>query len=362
MVAILSFVVLLLVLVLVHEAGHAAAARASGCRVEEFGFGLPPRIAGKRIGETLYSLNALPIGGFVRITGEDDLKSDDPRSFATKPRWKRALVLSAGVLANLLLAVVVFSLVAVLGVDVPIEGLNETIAAKQHGQLADQRIVIIEVSDALALHRAGLQPNDVLLAVDGTPVSDAADGARRVRAFSGSQLLLTVQRDRAVKELTVEFSPPKRVEEKIGIALLDIGTVRVPWYKAPSEGVKMTGRAVRLTWSGISRIIRDAVVERKAPEDLAGPVGIASLTGIVAERGPRALLEFTGVLSVNLALVNALPIPALDGGRLLFLALESLGLTFLRGRPERLAHTIGFAMLLLLLVLITIGDVRRLAR
>lgn len=362
MAAILAFIILLLVLVLAHEAGHALAARSAGCRVEEFGFGLPPRLFGKRIGETLFSLNALLIGGFVRIAGEDDESGTDPRSFAAKPRWKRAFMLSAGVLANLLLAVVVFSLVAGMGVDVPAEAAGGAAAGIVNGTLTNRRVEILEVRDTPTLKAAGVQPNDVLVAVAGAPVRDAAEAVQRVREFAGSELLLEVLRGDAVLPLKLVFSPRKATGEKIGIALLDVGTVRVPWTEAPLEGVRMTGRTVVLTWRGISGIIREAVVERKAPEDLAGPVGIASVTGIVAKRGLSSLLEFTGVLSVNLALVNALPIPALDGGRLLFLLLDALGLRFLRGRPERLAHTIGFAILLVLLALITVGDVQRLTQ
>lgn len=362
MAAIPAFLILLLVLILVHEAGHALAARASGCRVEEFGFGFPPRIFGKRVGGTLFSLNALPIGGFVRITGEDNPDDHDPRSFAVKPRWQRALVLSAGVLANLLLAVAAFSLVAGLGLDVPIRGIEDTPVSESTDQVTNRRVEILEVQDTPALRGAGVQPNDVLVAVTGTPVRDAAEAAQRVRDFAGSELLLTVRRGERTLPLTLAFSPSKEAGEKIGIALLDVGTVRVPWTRAPLEGVAMTGRTARLTWLGISRIIREAVVERKAPEDIAGPVDIASITGIVAKRGLTSLLEFTGVLSVNLALINALPIPALDGGRLTFLLLDALGLRFLRGRPERLAHTIGFALLLFLLALITVGDIRRLTQ
>lgn len=361
-VAVFAFLILLLVLVLVHEAGHALAARASGCRVEEFGFGLPPKIFGKRLGETLFSLNALPIGGFVRIKGEDETDGADSRSFAAKPRWSRAIILSAGVLANLLLAAVVFSLVAGLGVDVPVEGTAGSILGEQGSRVANHRVLILEVGNTPSLRNARVFPNDVLVTVDGAPVQSSMEAAERVRGFAGERLLLTVRRGNEVLPLTLAFSPRKQAGEKIGIALLDVGTVRVPWALAPLEGVKMTGRTVYLTWNGLSRIVRDAVVERKTPEDVAGPVGIASLTGIVAKRGISPLLEFAGVLSVNLALVNALPIPALDGGRLLFLFLDALGFRFLRGRPERLAHTIGFALLLFLLALITVGDIRRLTQ
>lgn len=354
MLTILVFLLLLLALILVHEAGHALVARWCGCRVEEFGFGMPPRLLSRKVGETVFSLNALPIGGFVRITGEDDDAVADPRSFARQPRWQRALMLLAGVIGNLLLAWVVFTVVAGAGVDVPVDVAD--------GRAINQRVEILEVRDTAVLRASDIQPGDVLVAALGQPVRSAAAAAERVRGATGDALELTVRRGDEVRTVTLAFPEPKKAGDPVGLGLLDVGTLRVSWAQAPLEGLRRTGNTMALTAAGLGRMIREAVVERKAPSDVAGPVGIASITGIVAKRGIFPLLELTGVLSVNLALVNALPIPALDGGRLLFLVLDALGLRFLRGRPERIAHAIGFALLLLLLALITLNDISRLAR
>ncbi|MDP3685495.1 MAG: M50 family metallopeptidase [bacterium] len=352
LVAALAFLVLLLVLILIHEGGHALLARLMGVRVEEFGFGFPPRLASRRVGETVYSLNALPIGGFVRLTGEDDGEIDDPRSFAAQPRAQRALIIAGGILANLALAVVAFTLVAGFGIDVP--------AAQTDRPVTNRRVEIVEVRDTPVLRAAGIQPGDVLVSINGTPVESAADGAEKVRGFAGEKLTVNVRRGTEIQEIVLNFSPPKAAGDRVGLALLDVGTARIPWSQAPLEGLRMTGRTVQLTFFGIGRTVREAIVTRQAPKDLAGPVGIASITGVVAKRGFVPLLELMGVLSVNLALVNALPIPALDGGRLFFILLEALGIRGLRGRPERLAHTIGFIVLLALLAFITFGDVQRL--
>lgn len=352
LVTIIAFAVVLLVLILIHEAGHALLARLLGVRVEEFGFGFPPRIAARRIGETVYSLNALPIGGFVRLTGEDDAENDDPRAFAKQPRFRRAIIVAGGILANLLLAVVAFTFVAGFGVDVP--------AAQTDRAVQNRRVEVVEVQDNPVLRAADLRAQDVLLAINDAPVESAADAATRVREFAGERLTLTISRAGETQTIVLTFSPSKTAGQRVGLALLDIGTARVPWSQAPIEGVRATGRTLWLTVNGIAQTFRDAIVTRQAPEGLAGPVGIASITGTVARRGVIPLLELMGILSVNLALVNALPIPALDGGRLLFLLLDTLGIRWLRGRPERLAHTIGFIVLLALLALITIGDVQRL--
>lgn len=352
LITIIAFVAVLLVLILIHEAGHALLARLLGVRVEEFGFGFPPRLAARRIGETVYSLNAVPIGGFVRLTGEDDAEVDTPQSFARQSRLRRAIIVAGGILANLLLAVVAFTLVAGFGVDVPVVQADRAVQ--------NRRVEVVEVQDNPVLRAADLRPQDVLLMINDAPVETAADAATRVREFSGERLTLTVSRSGETRTLVLTFSPPKTSGQRVGLALLDVGTARVPWSQAPMEGVRTTGRTLWLTLSGIAHTFRDAIVTRQAPEGLAGPVGIASITGTVARRGVIPLLELTGILSVNLALVNALPIPALDGGRLLFLLLDALGIRWLRGRPERLAHTIGFIVLLALLALVTVGDVQRL--
>ncbi|TSC73018.1 MAG: regulator of sigma E protease [Parcubacteria group bacterium Gr01-1014_38] len=352
LVTILAFLFLLLVLIMVHESGHALLARLMGVRVEEFGFGFPPRLTARRVGDTVYSVNALPIGGFVRLTGEDDADADDPRSFAIQPRTRRALIVAGGIIANLVLAVVGFTLVAGFGVDVPLAGAERPVS--------NRRVEVVEIQDTPVLRAADIQPRDVLVAVNGISVENAADGAEKVRGFTGSSLTLTVARGTETRIVVLAFAPPKAAGQRVGLALLDVGTARVPWSQAPLEGLRMTGQTVQLTFFGIGRTLREAIVNRQAPKDLAGPVGIATITGAVAKRGFVPLLDLMGILSVNLALVNALPIPALDGGRLLFLLLDALGIRTLRGRPERLAHTIGFIVLLALLAFITFGDIQRL--
>lgn len=352
LIAILAFLFLLLVLIIVHEGGHALLARLMGVRVEEFGFGFPPRLAARRVGDTVYSVNTLPFGGFVRLTGEDDTNADDPRSFAIQPRTRRALIVAGGIIANLVLAAVVFTLVAGFGIDVPLAGADRPVS--------NRRVEIVKVQDTPVLRAADIQPRDVLVAVNGISAENAADGAEKVREFAGSTLTLTLTRGTETRTVALTFTPPKAVGQHVGLALRDVGTARVSWSQAPLEGIRMTGRTVQLTLVGIGRTVRDAIVSRQAPEGLAGPVGIASISGTVAKRGFVPLLDLMGILSVNLALVNALPIPALDGGRLLFLLLDALGIRTLRGRPERLAHTIGFVVLLALLALITISDVQRL--
>lgn len=354
MVTILIFLAVLVLLVLVHEAGHAIVARLTGCRVEEFGIGFPPRIASLPIGETLYTLNIVPLGGFVRITGEDGGALEDPRSFGRKSRLARIAMLLAGVAMNVILAFALFTLIAGIGSPVPLQ------AAADMLPVTDERVEIVEVSDNPVLTAADLMPGDALVRVAGKDARTAKDAADAIRGFTGTELPIMTVRDGVEREATLLFPEPHAPGEPVGLALLDVGTYRVPWRQAPIEGAKATGRTIRLTAAGLAGLVRDAAQERTVPKDVAGPVGIAAIVGTVSRQGLLPLMELTAVLSVNLALLNALPIPALDGGRVLFVVLESLGIHHFRGRPERLAHAIGFAVLIALVAIITIGDIHRL--
>lgn len=354
MLTILVFLAVLVVLVLVHEAGHAVVARLTGCRVEEFGIGFPPRLWTYQVGETTYSLNLVPLGGFVRITGEDGAAHNDPRSFSRRPRAARMAILLAGVAMNLVLAVALFALLAGIGSPVPLHGAPDSLP------LTDRRVELVEVSDNPVLQRAGLKAGDALNIVGGRKVQSAEDAAAAVRGFTGTALTLVLSREGREVQTTLQFPEPHVPGEPVGLSLLDVGTYKVPWRRAPAEGIRSTARTIQITALGIAKLFRDAVVEQVVPQDIAGPVGIASIVGAVSRQGLLPLMELTAVLSVNLALINVLPIPALDGGRVLFVLLEALGIRVFQGRPERLAHAIGFALLIGLIVLITISDIRRL--
>ena len=353
MTTIVAFAVLLFVLVLIHEAGHALLARLFKCRVEEFGFGFPPRLTHTRVGETVFSLNALPVGGFVRLTGEDGEHLEDPRSFARQSRPRRAAILLGGVLCNLLFAVIAFSVVAGLGIDIP-AGASD--AAGTHPQV---RVIAFQ-NPSPALRASGLAVRDVLRAVNGSPVMSASAASALVRDATGRELAFQVRRGRAEHLVTLRFDQPKLPGERIGLVLLDVVTQKTPWAQAPRAGIRRTVETVNLTVRGLGRLARGLLVDHTLSDDLTGPVGIATLAGTVAQQGMIPLLDLGAILSVNLALINVLPIPALDGGRLLFLVLESLGVRHARGRPERLAHSIGFVVLLILLLFVTLSDIRKL--
>ncbi|MBI2483098.1 site-2 protease family protein [Candidatus Uhrbacteria bacterium] len=364
----LAFVLVLSVLVFVHEAGHFFAARRAGMRVDEFGFGFPPRLVGvqrvrgrwrwvtgnKEVDtrtSTIYSLNAVPLGGFVRIAGEDGGKTDDPQSFGSKSYARRALVLVAGVAMNLVLSVVLFTVVFVIGAPQVLDGIPPG------SQVRDHRVVIAGILPGGPAAAAGMQAGDVVTAVDAQPVATASALQEYVRAHEGVPLELRILRGAETKVISVAAALlPGIGKVGIGVQLTETGIVRYPVHRAVVEGVRMTGYVFGEIFRSFAGLFRGLVQERAVTVEVTGPVGIAVLTGQVVQMGFTHLLQFAGVLSANLALLNVMPFPALDGGRLALLLLEAVRRKSLRQTVERAIHTTGFLVLLALIMLVTYRD------
>ncbi|MEO7003311.1 MAG: site-2 protease family protein [Ktedonobacterales bacterium] len=348
-------------LVLVHEFGHFITAKWAGIRVDEFALGFPPRIAGIKRGETMYSINLLPLGGYVKMPGEngdmyDDSGTVDPRTFAAKPASKRLIVLLAGVTMNLLLAIVLFS------------------AAEAVGQVQfPTTIGSVEQSSPAAA--AGLAPGDRIITVDGQPVKYFSDvqtvttqdiqkalAANKNATTAPIVITYRAKGSSVQKTVTVQArTKPPTGQGYLGIGLDEQHAIHlsVPIWQAPIKGVQDVGTVTVETGQGIQQIIRGILPINKA---VSGPVGIVSITGQVASSVPIIgwywLLFLAGALSLNLAFVNILPIPALDGGRVLLVLIEVLR----RGKrlsPERegLVNLIGMGALLFLIALVTVSDV-----
>jgi len=367
---IIIFFAVLAVMVFVHELGHFFTARKLGVKAEEFGFGLPPRIGGwKKVGgkwkfflgnqppeeiqseDTIYSLNWLPVGGFVKIKGENGEGVSDPDSFANKKIWKRAMILSAGVIMNVVLCFFCLSLAFFIGapqfVDEPKAGLA----------VVDQKIQIVAVVKDSPAEKAGLAVGDALLEIDGQKFAAIAAVQEFVGAREGKILPIVIDRFGERKEFAV--APVKLTETGkagFGVGLATSGIVSYPWYAAIWLGLKST---LFLAWQIILAfytLIKNAIVGLPLGVDLAGPVGIAVMTGKVARLGFVHILQFTALLSMNLAIINFLPFPALDGGRILFLIIEKIKGKAVNQKVEQIAHTIGFALLMILIVIVTGRD------
>ena len=372
-------------LVFVHELGHFATARAFGIKVTEFGFGFPPRMFGVRYGDTLYSLNWIPIGGFVRMVGEED--PAEPGSFAGKGVGVRMLVLVAGAFMNVALPVVIFTALFMLPHD-------EFVGA----------VTISSVSPGSPAEEAGLRPGDSILAVDGERANNHFELVQTILANLGEETELTVRRGPPVanmrfspdamsietvrvvprvnppyrtvvesvtdSETEVSLDEARRVDESLDVGdRLYQGSIGVTIFTANPrpvettypvwEAVPMAGERI---WDTL-RVVKNVLHRWSAggPDPgLTGPVGIAQVTGEVAEAGVSPLLELTAFLSINLAIVNMLPIPALDGGRFMFVFIEWVR----RGkrispRREGLAHLVGFAAVIALIIAMSYRDVMR---
>ncbi len=337
-----SFLVVIVVLVLAHELGHFATAKATGVKIEEFGLFYPPRLLSIKRGGTIYSLNALPLGGFVKMAGEED--PDVPGSLAGKSTGVRLLVLASGSLMNFILPVLLFSIAFMV----------------PHNMLKGE-VTVEDISDNSPAQAAGILPGDIILSVNDNIISNSGDAQRYFQLNTGQEISVSVRHADQTSEtvrLTPRWNPPPgdgAVGVLIRTAELTIVRESLPFWRAIPLGVVSCIETFILFKNGIISMIIGTV-----PVELAGPVGIAQLTGEIAQAGISPLLEFAAFLSINLAIINIFPLPALDGGRIAFVAIEWLR----RGKrippkAEGMVHLIGFALLITFFLAITYGDIMR---
>ncbi len=420
-ITILLAILIIGLLIFSHELGHFVAARKLGVAVEEFGFGFPPRIIGLRrldttdikkissnetlemklidikddqnnrkiIKETLYdkiqetnrvvtkkkwqviygpkkiednnkntiySLNWIPIGGFVKIKGEQGDKKEQKDSFAHRKIWQRTIILSGGVFMNIILAFLLISLGFMIGLPT---SLNDTLPGP--ARVKNQAIQIAEVQPDSPAATAGLKMGDFIVSVDGQKFSSVSEFQAHTKPKLNKEVTLVVKR--ANEEMTITLMPANLNNDGqgvIGTWLVETGQVSYPWYYSIWMGAKttvlITGQIILAFFS----LLKNLIISQQIPSDIAGPVGIAALTGQMAKMGFIYILQFTALFSINLAILNFLPFPALDGGRVMFLIIEKI-----RGRPlnqriENLVNNVGFLMLMVLVALVTFRDIWRL--
>lgn len=338
----LLFFVIIVGLVVAHEFAHFMTAKLFGVYVIEFGVGFPPKVWGKRFGETEYTINWLPIGGFVRLLGEED--PTDPRSLASRPKWQRFIVLASGSVINLLLPILLFA-----------------IAFTIPHQESIGRAIISEVAAGSPAAESGLKQNDIIYEIGGRNAKNAVEAGRLIRINMGRETDIQVKRGNefVTVEVTPRWTPPEgqgptgiRIAPQYGFT----ETVAQPPWESIPNGLRTTFDTMILARNEFISWFRGG----SSPE-VAGPVAIAQTTGEVArEGGVSPVLELAALLSINLGILNLLPLPMLDGGRVFFLLIEVVrGGRRIAPEKEAMVHLVGFVVFMALAIVVTFADVSR---
>lgn len=378
------FLIILSLLVLIHEAGHFFAAKLFGIKVEEFGYGFPPRAWGKKIGETIYSLNWLPIGGFVKLYGEDEagagrvnLKAqqkklkDEDRAFYARPVWQRAVVVVAGVVMNTLLAAAIFyTFLGISGFKTDVVLLSDYHFFGVNEQVKSE-VYVSDVMKNSPAEKAGLQETAKIIAINGIPVTDIETFAKTIKNHHGKPVALTWEDPKTHTTHTTTMSPrmnPPKGEGAFGIGFFDLRTAELT-YDTPAQkvfsGFTHPINLMIYQFDIMKKLLGIAVKEKNVQpisQGVSGPVGIYSVVGTIVhipdvKERILQILNLAGLLSISLAFFNVLPIPALDGGRLFFILFE--GVTGKKVKPEieNMIHTVGMIVLLGFILLVTFKDV-----
>jgi regulator of sigma E protease len=354
--SIIVFIIVLSILVLAHEAGHFFMARRLGVLVEEFGFGLPPRIIGKKIGKTIYSINLFPFGGFVRLHGENTEEdiTRPKQAFLNKSKKARAAILTAGVIMNFILAILAFGLVYSFS-GIPRETKDVRIA---------------DVAPGSPAQVSGLFVGDIVKTIDKVEVSSVDQFIELVGQKKGKKTQVVIERSLNGEKSVIKLSltpreNPPADEGPLGVVISTTEIYFPPIWQRPFIGMYY-GFKDALFWGktiidGFGKIFTELFAGH-TPKDLAGPVGIFAVTSQAAKQGVLTLINFIGILSVNLAILNIIPFPALDGGRLLFVVIETIFGKKILPKVEATIHTIGMIILLTLVLGITAHDIQGLIR
>lgn len=361
--SVILLIIVLGVLIFVHELGHFLIAKWAKIRVDEFAIGFPPRLASFTRGETRYALNLIPFGGYVKIFGENpdeaSLDAHATNSFARKSRWIQAAVLVAGVTFNILFAWFLFSVSFMSGFPSIVTDEN-----RQH--IADPQVVVTSILSDSPAAEAGLKIGDAVhtltrdeLAVLTEPSIEGVQNF--IATYGDGPITMTVLRDDLPVTLTV--TPEAGLVEDapaIGIAMNVVGEMQLGFFAAIAEGARTTFAMMRDIAVGLGSFIIDIFTGNAAFDQVSGPVGIAGLVGDASQFGFIYLLGFTAFISLNLAVLNMIPFPALDGGRLLFVLIEGVTRKTIKPSVANTINAVGFALLLLLMVVVTVSDVLKL--
>lgn len=363
LITLVAFLLILGLLVFVHELGHFLVAKKMGMQVDEFAIGFPPRIFARTVGETTYCINAIPFGGYVKIHGEHP--GEEPlneRAFGQKSVLARIAVMVAGVGMNLLLAFVTLTIAFSVGYT----SIGQQLANTPGATVTKAQVYVGEVMPGSAAATVGLQPGDMIQSIQGAvemptgylTVAKVQAYTKQLQETGKRDARLTYQHNQAshTVPVTVAASGPA-----LGVAIQDVDAVRLPIYRAPIAALKEMKLILGLTWDSLKGFAARLVVHGQLDPNVTGPVGIYQATASATQQGTQAVIFLVVALSLNLALLNILPIPALDGGKLFFLILEGVaGRRVVSEYTEHLAGAIGFFVLIGLIAILSVRDLMRL--
>lgn len=373
--ALLIFILILSVLILIHELGHFLTAKKAGVKVEEFGMGIPPRIVGKKIGETIYSINLFPFGGFVRLKGEDTFEYseeelDDPNSFMAKTVWQRGAILAAGVFMNLLFGVALFYFL--LGLNgfkslyIPLIFDHEF----KFGNVQHLDTVIFSFDESSPLPDKNVKLGQAIVQINGEPINSVQDVRTSLEALAGEGVILTLKDVRGRLPLQQITVVPYEDEEGKTVLGVYLGSAPRISYDTPVQkifsGFLHAYNILDYSVKGFAKLISISFQEKTAAplsQSVSGPIGIYSIVDNILDYSGGGvllnLIDLTALISVSLALINILPLPALDGGRILFVVIEAVRGKKVNPEMETTVHKIGILLLISLLVLVSVRDIFR---
>ena len=352
---IIGVLIIFTILVVAHEFGHFTAARREGVTVEEFGVGFPPRVFSRRKGKTLYSINLFPIGGFVRLKGEDGSEKGKG-SFASLTFWPKTRIIMAGVIVNLLSAYLIFTFLLIIGIP-PLGQDLPSFGPVKPSQSGESSLTVFGVTKDGSASKGGIAQGDNIISIDNKPLEDNA----QLRAYTienkGKEVTLVISRNGQESNKTVMLGSDEKTGV-LGVSAEKIQLTSYAWWAAPFAALVLMVQFVLATLAAFGNLIIGLFARREVSQQVSGPIGIVSVFSQIVNFGPRFVLLFVASISLSLAVINALPLPALDGGRQFVLILQKLGLKVTPER-ENLYHLVGFVALISLMIIISISDIAR---
>jgi len=344
------------VIVFVHELGHFTTAKYFGVKVDEFGLGFPPKIVGRKKGETEYTLNWIPLGGFVKISGEDGENREDPRSFGAKPAWQRIIILAAGVAMNFLLAIAIFSGIFMAGFPTDVSEFD----SDQLPQGTISHIQVTGVTAGSAAEEAGIALMDNILEADGNEMQEVKNLQDFAKSHANDSITLTIDRQGEIMEKEVSVKADDAGQGTIGVSIAKVATISYPPLESIKQGFIHTANLTLAIFDYLYLTVRDLVYTGQTTAEVSGPIGMVTMTNQVAQLGIVVLLNFIALISINLGIINILPLPALDGGRIMFVIIEKIKGSPVSQRFEAEVHSIGFMLLMLMMAIVTFQDLAKL--